>query len=126
MTSMRRFPDGFVWGSATAAYQVEGAAAEDGRTPSIWDTFSKTPGKVLGGDTGDVACDAYHRVEEDIALMADLGLQAYRFSVSWSRVVPEPGVVNQPGLDFYQRLVDGLLEHGIVPLVTTAVLAETM
>ena len=118
MTKLRSFPEGFVWGSATAAYQIEGAVAEDGRTPSIWDTFSRTPGKVLGGDTGDVACDHYHRADEDIALMADLGLQAYRFSVSWSRVLPEPGTVNQRGLDFYRRLVDRLLDRGIDPLVT--------
>src|SRR3954463_3723700 len=113
--SRLQFPPDFVWGSATAAYQIEGAVSEDGRKPSIWDTFSRTPGKVLGGDTGDVACDHYHPVGEDLALMADPGLQAYRFSVSWSRVVPEPGAVNQAGLDFYRRLVDGLLERGIEP-----------
>jgi beta-glucosidase len=113
------FPDGFVWGSATAAYQIEGAAAEDGRKPSIWDTFSHTAGKVHGGDTGDVACDHYHRLDGDLDLMAELDLRAYRFSVSWSRVVPDgSGKVNQPGLDFYQRLVDGLLARGINPLLT--------
>jgi beta-glucosidase len=119
MTTALTFPEGFVWGSATAAYQIEGAATEDGRTPSIWDTFCRTPGKVREGDTGDVACDHYHRVTEDLDLMADLGLQAYRFSVSWSRVLPEgSGRVNEAGLDFYQRLVDGLLERGIRPLMT--------
>jgi beta-glucosidase len=113
------FPDGFVWGSATAAYQIEGAAAEDGRKPSIWDTFSHTPGQVQGGDTGDVACDHYHRLDDDLDLMSSLKLSAYRFSVSWSRVLPEGyGTVNQPGLDFYRRLVDGLLARDITPLVT--------
>jgi beta-glucosidase len=119
MTSQLSFPEGFVWGSATAAFQIEGAAAEDGRTPSIWDTFARTPGKVQGGDTGDVACDHYHRMKEDLDLMASLGLQAYRFSISWSRVLPDPsGRVNDAGLDFYQRLVDGLLERHITPLLT--------
>jgi beta-glucosidase len=114
-----RFPDGFVWGAATAAYQIEGAAAEDGRGPSIWDTFSHTPGKVRGGDTGDIAADHYHRVDSDVALMAELGLQAYRFSISWSRVVPAgAGAVNQAGLDFYSRLVDTLLGQNITPVVT--------
>lgn len=113
------FPDGFVFGSATAAYQVEGAAAEQGRTPSIWDTFSRTSGKVWNGDTGDVACDHYHRVEQDLDLMADLGLEAYRFSIAWPRIVPAPGGgVNRAGVDFYSKLVDGLLERGIRPVAT--------
>ena len=113
------FPDGFVWGSATAAYQIEGASAEDGRKPSIWDTFSRAPGNVHAGETGDVACDHYHRLDSDLDLMADLRLGAYRFSVSWPRVVPEgSGKINQPGLDFYQRLVDGLLARDITPLLT--------
>jgi beta-glucosidase len=113
------FPDGFVWGSATAAYQIEGAAAEDGRKPSIWDTFSHTPGKVQDGHNGDVACDHYHRLDDDLDLMASLGLGAYRFSVSWPRVIPDGvGKVNQPGLDFYDRLVDGLLARDITPLLT--------
>jgi beta-glucosidase len=113
------FPTGFVWGSATAAFQIEGAAAEDGRTPSIWDTFCATPGRIQGGDTGDVACDHYHRMPADLDLMATLGLQAYRFSVSWSRVLPHGGTQpNRAGLDFYDRLVDGLLERGIRPLMT--------
>ena len=114
-----RFPPGFVWGAATAAYQIEGAAQADGRGTSIWDTFSHTPGRVHDGDTGDVATDHYHRTAEDIAIMAELGLTAYRFSVAWSRIVPAgSGAVNQAGLDFYSRLVDGLLDQAITPLVT--------
>ncbi|MFI6824706.1 GH1 family beta-glucosidase [Micromonospora sp. NPDC050187] len=114
-----RFPEGFVWGAATAAYQIEGAAHDDGRTPSIWDTFSRTPGKVFQGHTGDVACDHYHRYRDDVALMAELGLQAYRFSVAWSRIRPDgTGPVNPRGLDFYDRLVDSLAERGIDPIVT--------
>ncbi|MFF1798466.1 glycoside hydrolase family 1 protein, partial [Kitasatospora sp. NPDC058263] len=113
------FPADFLWGAATAAYQIEGAAGEDGRTPSIWDTFSRTPGKVRNGDTGDIATDHYHRFREDIALMAELGLPAYRFSIAWPRVQPGgSGPVNKAGLDFYDRLVDGLLEHGITPVAT--------
>ncbi len=113
------FPAGFLWGAATAAYQIEGAAAEDGRTPSIWDTFSHTPGRVVGGDTGDVACDHYHRYPEDLDLMSDLGLSSYRLSVSWSRVQPHGrGPANQAGLGFYSRIVDGLLERGIKPWIT--------
>lgn len=117
------FPEGFTFGSATASYQVEGAASEDGRTPSIWDTFSKTPGKVWNGDTGDVACDHYHRVDSDLDLMNELGLEAYRFSIAWPRIQPAPSTdsrtgVNQAGVDFYSRLVDGLLERGIRPVAT--------
>ncbi|HEY7010313.1 MAG TPA: beta-glucosidase [Jatrophihabitantaceae bacterium] len=118
-TVARAFPTGFVWGAATASYQIEGAVHEDGRGPSIWDTFSHTPGKVLNGDTGDVACDHYHRVAEDAEIMAGLGLRAYRFSVAWPRIVPGgSGQVNQAGLDFYSRLVDALLERDIAPLIT--------
>ncbi len=114
-----QFPEGFLWGAATAAYQIEGAAAEDGRGPSIWDTFSHTPGAVHGGDTGDVACDHYHRWPLDLQLMREMGLGAYRFSVAWPRVLPQgTGQVNQAGLDFYDRLVDALLESGITPFVT--------
>jgi beta-glucosidase len=114
-----RFPADFVWGAATAAYQVEGAVAEDGRGPSIWDTFSHTPGKVLGGDTGDVAVDHYHRFREDVAVMAQLGLTSYRFSIAWPRIQPEgSGAVNEKGLDFYRGLVDTLLEAGIEPYAT--------
>jgi beta-glucosidase len=108
------FPDNFLWGTATASYQVEGAVNEDGRGPSIWDTFSHTPGKVYRGDTGDIACDQYHRIDEDLDLMADLRLQAYRFSVAWPRVQPEgSGPVNQKGLDYYRRLVEGLRQRSI-------------
>ncbi|EGG48107.1 beta-glucosidase [Streptomyces griseoaurantiacus M045] len=113
------FPRDFLWGTATAAYQIEGAAAEDGRSPSIWDTYSHTPGKVAGGDHGDVACDHYHRWEEDIELMRRLGTNAYRLSVAWPRVVPGgTGEVNAKGLDFYDRLIDALLAAGITPSVT--------
>jgi beta-glucosidase len=113
------FPDDFVWGAATAAYQVEGAAAEDGRGPSTWDVFAHKPGAVFEGHTGDVACDHYHRYREDLTLMGALGLHAYRFSVSWSRVLPEgTGGVNEAGLAFYERLVDGLLAQGIQPFCT--------
>jgi beta-glucosidase len=114
-----RFPHGFLWGAATAAYQIEGAATADGRTPSIWDTFCETPGKVAGGHTGHIATDHYHRYRDDVALMARLGLSSYRFSVSWSRVQPAgAGPANPAGLDFYRRLVDELLEQGIEPWVT--------
>ncbi|MFD8970361.1 GH1 family beta-glucosidase [Streptomyces sp. NPDC059568] len=113
------FPPGFLWGTATAAYQIEGAARENGRTPSIWDTFSHTPGKVAQGDTGDIAVDHFHRRAEDVRLMADLGVNAYRFSVSWPRVQPTGrGPAIQRGLDFYRALVDDLLGHGIEPVLT--------
>ncbi len=113
------FPGDFIWGTATAAYQIEGAVAEDGRGESIWDRFCKTPGKVLNGDTGEVACDHYHRMEEDLDLLKELGAGSYRFSISWPRIFPEgTGRVNQKGLDFYQRLVDGLLERDIIPAAT--------
>jgi beta-glucosidase len=114
----RSIPADFVLGAATAAYQIEGARHEDGRTDSIWDTFSHTPGAVVAGDTGDVACDHYHRYAADVALMKSLGLQAYRFSTSWARVCPDGGPVNPAGLDFYERLVDSLLEAGIAPWLT--------
>ncbi|MFC0003967.1 GH1 family beta-glucosidase [Micromonospora siamensis] len=114
-----QFPPGFLWGAATAAYQIEGAATEDGRTPSIWDTFSHTPGRTVAGHTGDVACDHYHRMPDDVRLMAELGLKSYRFSVSWPRVQPGgSGPANQRGLDFYRRLVDELLANGIEPWLT--------
>ena len=112
------FPADFAWGFAASAYQIEGAAAEDGRGPSIWDTFSRQPGAIADGSTGDVACDHYHRYPEDVRLMADLGARAYRFSISWSRVLPTgTGGVNQRGLDFYGRLVDELLGAGVQPLI---------
>lgn len=113
------FPESFAWGAATAAYQIEGAAREDGRGASIWDAFSRRSNAVFEGHTGDVACDHYHRYREDIGWMRELGLSVYRFSVSWSRVLPEGrGQVNEAGLAFYERLVDGLLEVGITPFCT--------
>jgi len=113
------FPAEFVWGAATASYQIEGAATEDGRGESIWDRFSATPGKVRTGDTGLVACDFYHRYREDIALLRELGLDAFRFSIAWPRILPEGrGRVNQAGLDFYDRVVDELLANDIEPFVT--------
>ena len=114
-----RFPDHFLFGAATSAYQIEGAASEDGRGPSIWDTFCRTPGKVTHGDTGDIACDHYHRLDADLGLIAELGLDTYRFSVAWPRIIPDGrGAANQKGLDFYRRLVDGLHERGITPMAT--------
>jgi beta-glucosidase len=113
------FPAGFTWGAATAAYQIEGATDADGRGPSVWDTFSRTPGKVRGGDTGDVACDSYHRYPEDADLLRSLGLSAYRFSVSWPRIFPTgAGQLNQAGLDYYKRLLDELGERGIAAAAT--------
>ncbi len=113
------FPEDFVWGAATAAYQIEGGHEEGGRGPSIWDTFSHTPGKINNGDTGDVACDHYHRWRDDIALMGELGLQAYRFSIAWPRIFPTgSGRPNTEGLDYYKRLVESLLAAGIEPFVT--------
>jgi beta-glucosidase len=112
------FPAGFLWGAATAAYQIEGAVDEDGRSPSIWDTFSRVPGAVVGGDSGAVACDHYHRMPQDVALMRELGLASYRFSVAWPRVRPDGGAVDQRGLDFYRRLVDELNDAGIMPWLT--------
>lgn len=116
---MMQFPRDFLWGVATSSYQIEGAALADGRGESIWDRFSHTPGLVENGDTGDVACDHYNRYQADIDLMASLGVQAYRFSVAWPRILPEgTGRVNTRGLDFYKRLVDGLLAKGITPAIT--------
>src|ERR687888_91549 len=117
--SSTAFPWGFVWGAATASYQIEGAVHEDGRGESVWDRFAATPGKVRNGDTGEIACDFYHRYREDVALMRELRLDAFRFSIAWPRVLPEGrGRVNQAGLDFYDRLVDELLAHGIEPFAT--------
>ena len=113
------FPENFLWGSATSSYQIEGAWQEDGKGSNIWDDFTHTPGKVANGDTGDVAIDHYHRYPEDIALMAELGLQAYRFSFSWARIIPQgTGSIEQRGLDFYDRLIDELLEKNIQPMAT--------
>lgn len=114
----RRFPDNFLFGAATAAFQVEGAPFEDGRTASIWDVFARLPGAVHNGDDGTVACDHYHRYRQDIALMKELGLQTYRFSTSWARIRPDGGVPNERGLDFYRRLVDELLSADILPWLT--------
>ena len=118
MTTRREFPAGFRFGVATAAYQIEGAAHEDGRTDSIWDVFARVPGAVVGADTGEAACDHYHRYRDDVALMAELGVSAYRFSTSWSRVRPDGGAVNPKGLDFYSRLTDELLAQNIQPWLT--------
>ncbi|MEI6074562.1 MAG: GH1 family beta-glucosidase [Verrucomicrobiota bacterium] len=116
---MDSFPKDFMWGAATAAYQIEGAANVDGRKPSVWDTFSRIPGHVKEGHTGDVACDHYHRFEDDVKLMAELGIKHYRFSISWPRVMPDGrGAVNEKGVDFYRRLTDTLLKHAITPHAT--------
>jgi len=113
------FPDTFQWGTATASYQIEGAWNEDGKGESIWDRFAHTEGKILNGDTGDVACDSYHRYKDDVALMKEMGMNTYRFSISWPRVVPDgKGAVNQKGIDYYSRLVDELLANGITPFPT--------
>ena len=119
MTGDRSFPDGFLWGAATAAYQIEGAVSEGGRGPSIWDTFSHTPGRTFNGDDGDVTCQHYRFIDDDLELMKQLGLRAYRFSIAWPRVQPDgKGPANQPGLDFYRRLVAGLRDRGMVPVAT--------
>src|SRR5947209_16460376 len=113
---MAQFPANFLWGAATASYQIEGAATEDGRGESTWDRFCATPGKVMNGDSGKVACDHYHRYREDIELMRELQLKAYRFSIAWPRILPNgKGQVNPAGLDFYDRLLDTVLDAGIVP-----------
>ncbi|KAI5062942.1 hypothetical protein GOP47_0021489 [Adiantum capillus-veneris] len=114
------FPEGFLFGAATAAYQVEGGASEGGRGPSIWDTYTQTQGKILDGSSGDVACDHYHRYEEDVDLLANLGFDAYRFSISWSRILPNGfgGVVNKEGIDYYNALIGSLLRKGIKPFAT--------
>lgn len=113
------FPNSFCWGAATSAYQIEGATREGGRKPSVWDTFAETPGRVLNGDTGAIACDHYHRFREDVARMAELGIRHYRFSIAWPRVIPDGrGAVNEAGVDFYRRLLDCLAEHDITPQAT--------
>jgi beta-glucosidase len=115
----RQFPPNFLWGVATSSYQIEGSVNEGGRGESIWDRFSRSPGKVLNGDTGDVACDHYHRWPEDVELMAELGVKAYRFSIAWPRIFPDGGTdLNRAGLDYYERLVDALLQRGIAPCPT--------
>src|ERR1035437_7924846 len=116
---MRNFPDNCLWGAATAAYQVEGAATEDGRGASIWDTFSHTPGKTDGGDNGDVACDMYHRYPEDTLMIQRLGLKGFRLSISWSRLFPNGDEVREErGFAFYDKLINGLLAAGITPYIT--------
>ncbi len=119
MTKRVIFPDGFLWGAATSAYQIEGSPLADGAGPSIWQRFAHTPGMMANGDNGDIACDHYNRMESDVALMKKMGLKAYRFSIAWARVMPQgKGAVNQKGLDFYARLVDTLISNGIEPLAT--------
>ncbi|NLL14163.1 MAG: beta-glucosidase [Fibrobacter sp.] len=119
MNNSLSFPSDFIWGAATAAYQIEGAAFEDGRTETIWDRFARLPGKIRNADNGDIACDHYHLWEKDVELMKTLGLKGYRFSISWSRVLPDGrGTVNPKGIDFYSRLVDKLLENNIEPFIT--------
>jgi beta-glucosidase len=114
--SLLKFPSNFLWGCATASYQVEGAANEDGRGKSVWDTFSHTPGKTFQGDTGDVADDSYHRYKEDVQLLKNLGVTGYRFSIAWSRIFPNgTGQPNEKGLSYYQRVVDELLQNNIAP-----------
>jgi len=115
---MARFEKNFIFGLATASYQIEGAATEDGRSPSIWDTFCKTPGKVYGGHTGDVACDHYHRYKEDVEILKEIGVNTYRFSISWSRIFPEHGKYNPKGMEFYKKLIEELIRNDIEPTVT--------
>lgn len=115
---MLKFDEGFVFGTATSSYQIEGARHEDGRTDSIWDTFSRVPGKVANGDTGDIACDHYHRYEEDLELMKELGVESYRFSIAWPRIFPQKGQYNQAGMAFYKALIRQLKDKGIKPSVT--------
>src|SRR5690606_6401445 len=118
-TKNYRFPNSFIWGAAAASYQIEGAKAESGKGPSVWDMFCERPDAVFENHTGEIARDHYHRYREDVGHMADLGLQAYRLSLSWPRILPDgTGKVNAEGLDFYERLVDALLEKNIVPYIT--------
>ena len=119
MPAKIEFPENFIWGSATSAYQIEGGWNEDGKGPSIWDTFSHLPGKIFQDQNGDVAADVYHKWSQDIQLMKEIGLNAYRFSISWSRILPTgAGAINPVGLDFYKRFIDTLLENKIEPIAT--------
>ncbi len=117
-TKIKKFPESFIWGTATASYQIEGYPLEDGASPSIWHEFSHIPGKIHNNENGDIACDHYHRYEEDILHLRNLGVKAYRFSIAWPRIVPSPYTVNDKGLDFYRRIINKLLESGIEPFVT--------
>ena len=120
------FRNDFVWGVASASYQVEGAVNKDGRGVSVWDMFCKQSGRIIDGSSGDVACDHYHRYKEDIAIMKELGIKAYRFSIAWPRIIPDgDGKVNEKGLDFYERLADSLLEAGIQPAIIIIVTKKT-
>ena len=113
------FPKDFLWGSATASYQIEGAANEDGKGKSIWDTFTHTPGKIKNNENGDIAVDHYHRYKEDISLMNDVKFNSYRFSISWPRIIPEgTGSINQKGIDFYSKVIDECLKYNIKPFIT--------
>ncbi len=115
----KKFPENFIWGCATSSYQIEGAAYEDGRGETIWDVFCRVPGNVVNNDTGDIACDHYHRFKEDINIIKSLGIKAYRFSISWARILPQgKGKINQKGIDFYNKLIDTLLENNIIPFIT--------
>ncbi len=116
---MNTFPNDFIWGTATSSYQTEGAATKDGKGPSIWDAFSSIPGKTHNGETGEIACDHYHKFKEDIQLMKNMGIQAYRFSISWARILPTgKGAINEKGIQFYCDLIDELLKADIIPWVT--------
>jgi len=118
-TNLDPFPENFLWGAASAAYQIEGAWAEDGKGPSIWDTYAQIPGNTFEETNGKVAIDHYHRYKEDVALMKQMGLKAYRFSVAWSRILPDgEGAVNEAGVAFYEKLVDELLRQGVEPILT--------
>ena len=117
LQGLNNFPTNFFWGAGTSAYQIEGATQEDGRGRTIWDDFARTPGKTFQGETGDTAVDHYHRFKEDVALMKELGITSYCFSIAWSRIFPDGvGTMNNAGLDFYQRLIDTLLAHDIIPI----------
>ena len=119
MMTKRDFPDNFIWGSATASYQVEGAAHEDGKGPSIWNEYEKNPAAILDNCSGDVSCDQYHQYKRDVAIMRDIGFDVYRFSLAWSRIYPEGiGKMNPKGMDYYKRLCDELLANGIEPYIT--------
>ena len=112
------FPNDFIWGAASAAYQIEGAVSEDGRGQTVWDVFSHTAGKTYEGHTGDIACDSYHRFEEDLAALLTLGVKHYRFGIGWTRIFPDGRTLNEHGFDYYDKVVDLLLKNGITPWIT--------